>query len=286
MKEEERERKPVVKMAFCFFDRNLRCSILNDKRNKNNEGQETGGARMEEASLERQEKKQKSEKNEASFDVFRVFFFLFIPSLLDLERDLEGGRKKKKAAPKKSVGPPGLRPQHLLVRDPPLLVLPRRRPPSRLPQLPAPRHGAPLLAALLGVHLQQHPHPAAELAAPGDAQGARPRVLEEGFDLGAVARGAAGVGAAAGVPEERHRPRELRRPVGPLRLGEARPSLVERAPAGAAPRVRGQGVRVAGRDGVEAAGGAHVEVGADGAAEASWDFFKGFFFWFFFKGKK
>jgi len=51
---------------------------------------------MEEASLERQEKKQKSEKNEASFDVFRVFFFLFIPSLLDLERDLEGGRKKKK----------------------------------------------------------------------------------------------------------------------------------------------------------------------------------------------
>ena len=231
---------------------------------------------MEEASLERQEKKQKSEKNEASFDVFRVFFSFYPLSSRPRERPRRG-KKKKKAAPKKSVGPPGLRPQHLLVRDPPLLVLPRRRPPSRLPQLPAPRHGAPLLAALLGVHLQQHPHPAAELAAPGDAQGARPRVLEEGLDLGAVARGAAGVGAAAGVPEERHRPRELRRPVGPLRLGEARPSLVERAPAGAAPRVRGQGVRVAGRDGVEAAGGAHVEVGADGAAEASWDFFKGFF---------
>lgn len=214
------------------------------------------------------------------------FFFSFYPlSSRPRERPRRGKKKKKKAAPKKSVGPPGLRPQHLLVRDPPLLVLPRRRPPSRLPQLPAPRHGAPLLAALLGVHLQQHPHPAAELAAPGDAQGARPRVLEEGLDLGAVARGAAGVGAAAGVPEERHRPRELRRPVGPLRLGEARPSLVERAPAGAAPRVRGQGVRVAGRDGVEAAGGAHVEVGADGAAEASWDFFKGFFFWFFLREK-
>ena len=112
--------------------------------------------------------------------------------------DLETSRRRKKKGggnlfpvlsfPFSSVGPPGLRPEHLLVRDPPLLVLPRSRPPSRLPQLPAPRHGAPFLAALLRVHLQQHPHPPAELAAARHAQRARARVLEQRLDLGAVAR--------------------------------------------------------------------------------------------------
>jgi hypothetical protein len=170
----------------------------------------------------------------------------------------------------KSVGPPRLRPQHLLVRQPPLLVRPRRRLPPSLPQLPAPRHGAPFFAALLRVHLQQHPHPSAELAAAVDPQGAGPGVLEKGFHLGAITGSAAGVGAARGVPQQRHRPRQLRRALGPLGLGQPRPRLVKgRAASGRAPGVRRQRVGVPGGHGVEAAGGAHVEVGADGAAEAT-----------------